>query len=40
MLKKIAGIASGLGLVAMLVIGSMPWWLAVPLAIGLYAGLR
>jgi hypothetical protein len=32
--------ASGFGLVAMLVIGAMPWWLVVPLAIGLYAGLR
>jgi hypothetical protein len=38
--ELIAGIASGFSLVAMLVIGSMPWWLVVPLAIGLYAGLR
>ncbi len=38
--ELIAGIASGLGLVGMLVIGAMPWWLAALLAFGLYAGLR
>jgi len=36
----IAGAVSGLGLVTMLVIGAMPWWLATLLAICVYAGLR
>ncbi|PON19832.1 hypothetical protein C2W62_00650 [Candidatus Entotheonella serta] len=38
--ELIAGIASGLGLMAMLILGAMPWWIAAILAIGLYVGLR
>ncbi|ETW97500.1 MAG: hypothetical protein ETSY2_44500 [Candidatus Entotheonella gemina] len=38
--ELIAGMGSGLGLVGMLFAGAMPWWLAMLLAAGLYAGLR
>ena len=38
--ELIAGIVSGLGLLGMLVIGAMPWWLAACLGVGVYAGLR
>ena len=38
--ELMAGIGSGVGLVAMLFLGAMPWWLAALLAIGFYIGLR